>query len=82
MKKIVSFILVILTALLMTGCGDMGTGATEDYEFCRETVVWAGPTGMNTIGMYKYEKEYLKKTGCSSIETCDKTVQLTITECQ
>jgi hypothetical protein len=82
MKKIVSFILVLLTALLMTGCGDMGTGATEDYEFCRETIVWAGPGGMNTIGMYKYETEYLKKTGCRSIETCDKTVQLTVVECQ
>lgn len=82
MKKIVSFLLVILAALIVTGCGDMGTGVTEEYEFCRETIVWAGPNGLSSMNMYKYEKEYLKKTGCRSIETCDKTVQLTVVECQ
>lgn len=80
MKKIVSFILVLLTALLMTGCGDMGTGATEDYEFCREYTVIAG--GAYSGYARQYEAEYLKKTGCRSIETCDKVVQLTVVECQ
>ena len=81
MKKIIFILFVFITVVTITGC-DGGTGTTEDYEFCTETVVWAGPSGMNTIGMYKYEKEYLKKTGCRSIETCDKTVQFTVVECR
>lgn len=80
MKKIVSLILVLLAGLMITGC-NLPAAPEDNYQYCVEKQMMIDSFDVRYGDAAKYKSEYLKKTGCKTVEGCKEVAFITYSDC-
>lgn len=80
MKKIISLLLVLLTGLMITGCS-LPSPPEDTYQYCVEKQMMIDSFDVRYGDAGKYKDEYLKKTGCKTVEGCKEVAFITYSDC-
>ena len=77
MKKIGTIFLVLLTSLVVSGCEN----PEDTYQYCVEKQIMIDSFDVRYGDAGKYEDEYLKKTGCKTVEGCKEVAFIRYYDC-